>query len=31
MDSYIVKENNMQIEEEEVMEDNTIVLTVNIE
>ena len=26
-----LKENNMQIEEEEVMEDNTIVLTVNIE
>ena len=26
-----LKENNMQIEEEEVLEDNTIVLTVNIE
>ncbi len=26
-----LKENNMQIEEEEVMDDNTIVLTVNIE
>lgn len=26
-----LKENNMQIEEEEVMEDNTIVLTVNID
>ena len=26
-----LKENNMQIEEEEVMEDNTIVITVNIE
>ena len=26
-----LKENNMQIEEEEVMEDNTIVLTINIE
>ena len=26
-----LKENNMQIEQEEVMEDNTIVLTVNIE
>ena len=26
-----LKENNMQIEQEEVMDDNTIVLTVNIE
>jgi len=26
-----LKENNMQIEEEEVMDDNTIVLTVNVE
>jgi hypothetical protein len=26
-----LKENNMQVEEEEVMDDNTIVLTVNID
>ena len=26
-----LKENNMQIEEEEVMDDNTIVLTINID